>query len=143
MARRRLSKLRAAERNLDCSTMNTVGGRVAEPKVGPEAQRLVMDVTTQLVTLSLAAIGVISGFMFTTFEGTPYIASALMSLFSFLLCVLFAVLAQLAVVAEAIRDRKLLKINYPLALLFGAWVWFVLAITAFVVFTWANINLSR
>jgi hypothetical protein len=106
----------------------------------PEAQRLVIEVTKQLVTLSVAAIGVITGLMFTTFKGTQFMLSAEISLFSFLLCATAAVLAQLAVVAEAVRDKQRLSLNYPQVLLFVSWAFFVLALAAFVVFTWANIR---
>lgn len=109
-------------------------------KLEPAAQRLVLDVTKQLVTLSVAAIGVITGLMFTTFAGTLYILSAQISLFSFLLCAATAVLAQLAVVAEASGDTPWFPVSYPRALLVLAWLFFVVALTAFVVFTWANIN---
>jgi len=106
----------------------------------PEAQRLVIEVTKQLVTLSVAAIGVITGLMFTTFKGTQFMLSAEISLFSFLLCATAAVLAQLAVVAEAVRDKQRLSLNYPQVLLFVSWAFFVIALAAFVVFTWANIR---
>ena len=110
-------------------------------KLDPDAQRLLLEVTKQLITLSVAAIGVVSGLMFTTFKGTPYIISAQVSLFSFLLSAATSLLSQLAVVADALQDRRVFNINYPQQLLLLSWVFFVLALTSFVVFTWANLNL--
>jgi len=116
---------------------------MADAPPDSNAERLVLDVTKQLVTLSVAAIGVVSGLVFTTFKGTPYTLSAQISLFSFLLCAGTSVLAQLALVAEAIRDRRIFNINYPQVLLFISWVFFVAALSAFVMFTRANINLTK
>jgi hypothetical protein len=110
-------------------------------KLDSDTQRLLLEVTKQLITLSVAAIGVITGLMFTTFKGTEYILSAQVSLFSFLLCAATALLSQLAVVADALQDRRIFSINYPEQLLLASWTFFVLGLTAFVVFTWANINL--
>lgn len=64
-------------------------------RLDPAAQRLVFDVSKQLVTLSVAAIGVITGLKFTTFKGTEYILSAQISLFSFLLCATVSLLGYL------------------------------------------------
>ena len=107
-----------------------------------DAQKLLMEVTKQLITLSVAALGVITSLMFTTFEGTPFTLSAQVSLFSFLLCALASVLTQLAVVAHALDSGQPRVLRYPRALLLAAWIFFVVALVAFVVFTWANIHLT-
>lgn len=113
---------------------------VPQPKLDAESQKLVLEVTKQLITLSVAAIGVITGLMFTTFKGTPFILSAQVSLFSFLLCAVSSVLTQLAVVAQALQSKTLLSLPYPQLLLVAAWIFFIVALVAFVVFTWANIH---
>jgi hypothetical protein len=104
-----------------------------------DAQRLVLEVTKQLITLSVVALGFLTSMLFTTFKGTPFISSAMVSLFSFLLCASFGVLAQLAVVAEATNDERWLPVSYPRLLLHLSWIAFVVALVAFVVFTWANV----
>ena len=113
-----------------------------QAKLDAESQKLVLEVTKQLITLSVAAIGVITGLMFTTFKGTPFILSAQVSLFSFLLCAIASVLTQLAIVAQALQSKTVFSLPYPQLLLVAAWVFFVLALAAFVVFTWANIHLA-
>ena len=99
-----------------------------------------IEVTKQLITLSVAAIGIITSLMFTTFKGTPFVLSAQVSLFAFLLCALSAVLVQLAVLAQAFERRSPRTLFYAKALLIAAWVFFVIALVAFVVFTLANIH---
>ena len=108
--------------------------------LSPDAQRLVLEVTKQLITLSVVALGFLTSMLFTTFKGTPYIPSAMTSLFSFLLSASFGVLAQLAAVAESINERKHIQISYPRLFLHLCWSAFVVALVAFVVFTWANVN---
>jgi len=105
-----------------------------------EAQKLAIDVTRQLITLSVVALGFLTSMLFTTFKGTPFVSSAMVSLFSFLLCASLGVLAQLAVVAEAFNDKRWLPLSYPRLLLHLSWVAFVVALVAFVVFTWANVR---
>jgi hypothetical protein len=105
-----------------------------------DAQRLVFEVTKQLITLSVVALGFLTSMLFTTFKGTPFIASAMVSLFAFLLSASFGVLSQLAVLAEAIKDRRWLPVSYPKLLLHLSWIAFVVALVAFVVFTWANVE---
>lgn len=105
-----------------------------------DSQKLVVDVTKQLITLSVVALGFLTSMLFTTFKGTPFILSAMVSLFSFLLCASFGVLAQLAVVAESMDDERLFPVSYPRVLLHLSWVAFVVALVAFVVFTWANVK---
>jgi hypothetical protein len=105
-----------------------------------EAQKLVIDVTRQLITLSVVALGFLTSMLFTTFKGTPFVPSALASLFAFLLCASLGVLAQLAVVAEAMNDRRWLPLSYPRLLLHLSWIAFVVGLVAFVVFTWANVK---
>ena len=51
-----------------------------------EARRVVVDVAKHLVTITVASIGFLVTMMFTTFEGTPYMLSAQVSLFALLLC---------------------------------------------------------
>lgn len=104
-----------------------------------EAQRLVLEVTKQLITLSVVALGFLTSMLFTTFKGTPFIPSALVSLFGFLLSASFAVLTQLAVVAESMHDDRWLPVSYPRLFLHLAWIFFVCALVAFVVFTLANL----
>jgi hypothetical protein len=110
--------------------------------LSPDAQKLVFDVTKQLITLSVVALGFLTSMLFTTFKGTPYIFSAIASLFGFLLSASLGVLAQLAVVAEAMNDDRWLPLNYPRLLLHLTWITFVAALVAFVVFTWANVKQS-
>jgi len=105
-----------------------------------DAQRLVLEVTKQLITLSVVALGFLTSMLFTTFKGTPYIPSAMTSLFSFLLSAAFGVLAQLAAVAESMNDKRRLQISYPRLFLHLCWSTFVIALVAFAVFTWANVN---
>ena len=105
-----------------------------------ESQRLVFDVAKQLVTLSVAAIGVITSLLFTTFKGTPFVTSAEVSLSSFLLCAVFSVLVQVAIISKTRREQSRISINYPVAMLFVAWAALVTGLAAFVIFTWANIN---
>jgi len=113
-----------------------------QPKLDAEAQKLILEVAKQLITLSVAAIGVITGLMFTTFKGTPFIVSAQVSLFSFLLCAITSVLTQLAVVAQVLQSRTLFSLPYPQVMLVAAWTTFVVGLSAFVVFTWANIHFA-
>jgi hypothetical protein len=108
--------------------------------LSPEAQKLVFEVTKQLITLSVVALGFLTTMLFTTFKGTPFVPSAMVSLFSFLLSAGFGVLSQLAVVAEAMNDERWLPVSYPRLLLHLSWIAFVVALVAFVVFTWANMK---
>jgi hypothetical protein len=113
---------------------------VSKEPLSSDAQRLVIEVTKQLITLSVVALGFLTSMLFTTFKGTPYIPSALSSLLSFLLSATFAVLSQLAVVAEAMPDHKSLQVSYPRLFLHLSWIFFVAGLTAFVVFTLANVR---
>jgi hypothetical protein len=105
-----------------------------------DAQKIVLDVTKQLITLSVVALGFLTSMLFTTFKGTPFIPSAMTSLLSFLLSASSGVLAQLAVVAESMKDQQALSISYPRLLLHLTWITFVCGLVAFVVFTWANVK---
>ena len=105
-----------------------------------DAQKLVLDVTKQLITLSVVALGFLTSMLFTTFKGTTFIPSAMTSLFSFLLSASCGVLTQLAVVAEATNEQQVLSIRYPRLLLHVTWITFVGGLVAFVVFTWANVR---
>lgn len=105
-----------------------------------EAQKLVLEVAKQLITLSVAAMGFITSMMFTTFKGTSYVLSAEVSLFAFLLCAATGVLTQLAVVAEALQERKWFDVSYPRLMLAVSWALFVAGLVAFVVFTLANLR---
>lgn len=109
-----------------------------------EARRVVVDVAKHLVTITVASIGFLVTMMFTTFEGTPYMLSAQVSLFTLLLCVVFSVLTQLAVVEDALGGKPLIKWLWwsPKALLTLAWTCLIIGISAFVVFTWANIHMA-
>jgi hypothetical protein len=109
-----------------------------------EARTVVMDVAKHLVTITVASIGFLVTLMFTTFKGTPFILSAEVSLFSLLLCVVFSVLTQMAVVEDALGSRPMIKWLWwgPRTLLTLAWTFLIVGISAFVVFTWANINLQ-
>ena len=108
-----------------------------------QARQIIMDVAKHLVTITVAAIGFMVTLLFTTFEDTNYIVSAQVSLFSLLLCVIFSVLTQLAIVEDALGGRPVVRWLYwgPKTLLTLAWACLVAGISAFVVFTWANINL--
>ncbi|HEY6511011.1 MAG TPA: hypothetical protein VI032_03485 [Burkholderiaceae bacterium] len=106
----------------------------------PDAQKLVLDVTKQLITLSVVALGFLTSMLFTTFKGTPFIPSAMTSLLSFLLSASCGVLAQLAVVGESMSEKQALSISYPRLFLHLAWITFVCGLVAFVVFTWANVK---
>ena len=102
-----------------------------------------MDVAKHLVTITVAAIGFMVTLLFTTFKDTSYIISAQVSLFSLLLCVVFSVLTQMAVVEDALGGKPAIRWLYwsPKTLLTLSWACLVAGISAFVVFTWANINL--
>ena len=113
---------------------------VAKQPLSPDAAKLVLEVSKQLITLSVAALGFLTSMLFTAFKGTPYTLSAEVSLFCFLLSAGAAVLAQLSVVAEAAGDRKWFQVSYPRLMLHLAWIFFVGALVALVVFTWANIR---
>jgi hypothetical protein len=76
-----------------------------------DAQKFVLDVTKQLLTLSVVALGFLTSMLFTTFKGTPFVASAMTSLFSFLLSAVCGVLAQLAVVAESMDDAPTFPVS--------------------------------
>jgi hypothetical protein len=108
--------------------------------LSPDAQKLVLEVTKQLITLSVVALGFLTSMLFTTFKGTPFVPSAMTSLFSFLLAASFGVLAQLAVVAESMRNRQVFRVSYPRLLLQLCWIAFIAGLVAFVVFTWANVR---
>ena len=105
-----------------------------------DAQKLVLEVSKQLITLSVVALGFLTSMLFTTFKGTQLIPSAMTSLFGFLLSASCGVLTQLAVVAESMGDRQSLATSYPRLLLHLCWITFVGALVAFVVFTWANVR---
>lgn len=109
-----------------------------------EARAIVVDVAKHLVTITVASIGFLVTLMFTTFQDTPFILSAQVSLFSLLLCVVFSVLTQMAVVEDALGSKPIIKWLWwgPKTLLTIAWTFLIIGISAFVVFTWANINLS-
>ena len=111
--------------------------------VKDEARTIVIDVAKHLVTVTVASIGFLVTMMFTTFKGTPFILSAQVSLFSLLLCVIFSILAQMAVVEDALGSRPVIKWLWwgPRSLLTIAWTFLIIGMSAFVVFTWANINL--
>jgi hypothetical protein len=104
----------------------------------------VVDVAKHLVTVTVASIGFLVTLMFTTFQGTSFILSAQVSLFSLLLCAVFAILTQMAVVEDALGSRPIIKWLWwgPRPLLTLAWTFLIIGISAFVIFTWANINLS-
>ncbi len=108
--------------------------------LSPDGQRLVLDVTKQIITLSVVALGFLTSMLFTTFKGTPYVPSAMTSLFSFLLSASAGVLTQLAVVGESMKGNQVLPISYPRLLLYITWITFVCGLVAFVVFTWANVK---
>ena len=116
---------------------------VPEKVVPEEARSLVIDVAKHLVTITVASIGFLVTMMFTTFKGTEFITSAEVALFSLLLCVVFSVLTQLGVVTDALGSKPLFKrlVFGPKLLLTIAWTFFVVGLSSFVVFTWANINL--
>ena len=107
-----------------------------------ESRQIIMDVAKHLVTVNVAAIGFMVTLLFTTFQDTSYIVSAQVSLFSLLLCVVFSVLTQMAVVENALGGKPVVRWLYwsPKTLLTIAWTFLVVGISAFVVFTWANIN---
>ena len=109
-----------------------------------EARSIVIDVAKHLVTITVASIGFLVTLMFTTFKDTAFIISAEISLFSLLLCVVFSVLTQMAVVEDALGSKPIIKWLYwgPKLLLTLAWTFLIVGISAFVIFTWANINLS-
>lgn len=111
--------------------------------VNDQARLIVMDVAKHLVTITVASIGFMVTLLFTTFKDTSYIVSAQVSLFSLLLCVVFSVLTQMAIVEDALGGKPLVRWLYwsPKVLLTIAWTFLVAGISAFVVFTWANINL--
>lgn len=113
---------------------------MASSPLSSDAQRLVLEVTKQLITLSVVALGFLTSMLFTTFKGTPYVPSAMTSLFGFLLSASFGVVAQLATVVEATNDRKRFQVSYPRLFLHLCWSAFVVALVAFVVFTWANVK---
>ena len=108
-----------------------------------EARAVVVDVAKHLVNVTVASIGFLVTLMFTTFKGIPFILSAQVSLFSLLLCVVFSILAQMAVVEDALGSKPLIKLLWwgPRTLLTLAWIFLIAGISAFVIFTWANINL--
>ena len=108
--------------------------------ISPEAHKVMLEVTKQLITLSVVALGFLTSMLFTTFNGTPFIPSAMTSLFSFLLSASCGVLTQLAVVAESMNDEQWFSISYPRVLLNLTWLAFVSGLVAFVVFTWANVK---
>jgi hypothetical protein len=105
-----------------------------------EAQKLVLEVTKQLITLSVVALGFLTSMLFTSFKGTPFIPSAMTCLLSFLLSATFAVLAQLSIVAEVIEPPESIRVSYPRVLLHLSWIAFVSGLVWFVVFAWANLN---
>lgn len=108
--------------------------------LSPDAQKLVLDVTKQLITLSVVALGFLTSMLFTTFKGTQFIPSAMTSLLSFLLSASCGALTQLAVLAESMSDEQALSISYPRLFLHLTWITFVCGLVAFVVFTWANVK---
>lgn len=73
------------------------------------ARAIVIDVAKHLVTITVASIGFLVTLMFTTFQGTPYILSAQISLFSLLLCVVFSVLTQMSIVEDALESKPIIK----------------------------------
>lgn len=105
-----------------------------------DGQKLVLEVTKQIIMLSVAALGFLTSMLFTTFKGTPFIPSAMTSLLSFLLSASAGVLTQLAVVGEGLDSNQALPTSYPRLLLHVTWVSFVCGLVAFVVFTWANVK---
>ncbi len=113
---------------------------MAKPPLNSEAQKHVLEVTKQVIALAVFALGFLSTMLFTTFKGTPFVPSAMTSLFAFLLAALLGVLTQLAVVAEASGDTTRLEVNYVRLLLHLTWLSFVVALVAFVVFTTANLK---
>ena len=108
-----------------------------------QARPVVMEVAKHLVTITVASIGFLVTMMFTTFKGTPYIVSAQVSLFSLLLCVVFSVLTQMAVVEDALGSKPVIKWLWwgPRTLLTLAWICLMSGMSSFVIFAWANINL--
>jgi len=116
--------------------------RFPRKPITPESQNVMLEVTKQLITLSVAALGFLTSMLFTTFKGTPFIPSAMTSLFSFLLSASCGVLTQLAVVAESMNEEQWGSISYPRVLLHLTWLGFVSGLVAFVVFTWANVATS-
>ena len=110
--------------------------------ITPEAQKVMLEVTKQLITLSVVALGFLTSMLFTTFKGTLFIPSAMTSLFSFLLSASCGVLTQLALVAESMKEEQWGSISYPRVLLNLTWITFVIGLVAFVVFTLANVRQS-
>ena len=96
------------------------------------------------MTITAASIGFLVTLMVTTFKGTPYIISAKISLFSLLLCVVFSVLTQMSVIEDVLGSKPIIKWLYwgPKLLLTLAWTFLIIGISAFLIFTWANINLT-
>jgi len=106
----------------------------------PEAQKLVFEVTKQLITLSVVGLGFVTSMLFTTFKGTPFVISALCALFGFLVSAASGVLTQLAVVAESLDENQWGRFSYPRLLLHCTWIAFIGALIAFIVFTSASIK---
>ncbi len=106
-----------------------------------ESRRIILDVAKHLVTVAIASIGFLITLMFTTFEGTPYTLSGQISLFSLLISTIFCMLTQLAVVDDSLSEKTFIEwLKWsPKTLLLIAWVFLISGITAFVVFTVANI----
>ncbi len=107
-----------------------------------EARELIASVTKHLVTITVASIGFLVTLMFTTFKDNAYMISAQISLFSLLACVVFSVLTQMSIVGDALEEKPWVSWLSPKAFLFLAWTCLVIGVSAFVIFTWANINLG-
>lgn len=104
------------------------------------AKDIVINVAKHLVTVTVASIGFLVTLMFTTFKGSPFLVSGQVSLFSLLLCVIFSILTQMSVVELALGGSPFKGFG-PKSMLILAWSFLVIGVSAFVVFTWANINL--
>jgi hypothetical protein len=103
-----------------------------------------LDATKHLVTLAMAALGLLVTIMFTSLGGeplvraTPYKNSLQTALVAFLACVALGFLVQASVLSRALGEKPRLVDVRPTVLLGLAWTAFVVGMVAFFVFAWAT-----
>lgn len=107
-------------------------------------QGKVLSVAKHLVTLSLAALGFVITIMFASSGGEPFIKlteyknSMQTSLILFLCTVVLGFLVEASILSASLGDRQWLLLTRPVFLLVLAWMSFVFASVALIVFALAT-----
>lgn len=89
---------------------------------------LALEVTKHIITISMAAIGLLVSGIATVFKDTHELTDFTLALLSFALAIVFAVLSQMALVSHAQGDKKAFGIIKDEYIINTSWAMFLLGI---------------